>query len=128
MAYNVLYVYSSLQIDTGSPRALMGLVDALDHTRFRPLFLAAGDGPLLGELQRRRVALLPGGIEQISPRHPVKAWARIRRQMRLLRAAVPQVLTADDPMPQRVQVLRMHVDNIRGQESRSTGGSALPRP
>ncbi len=65
----------------------MGLVDALDRARFMPLFLADGDGPLLGELERRGVTLLPGVIEQLSLRHPLKAWARTRRQVRFLREA-----------------------------------------
>ena len=82
---NVLYYYSYLQTDTGSPRALMSLVEVLDRTRFRPLLLAHGQGPLVDEMARRGVAIVDAPADQISLRHPARAWASIRRQMRLLR-------------------------------------------
>jgi len=82
---NVLYYYSYLQTDTGSPRALMGLVEVLDRSRFRPLLLAHGRGPLVDEMGRRGVALLEARAGQLSARHPVRAWSAIRRQMALLR-------------------------------------------
>jgi hypothetical protein len=36
-----------------------------------------------------------------------------------MRAVVPAVLTSDDPIPERVQILRIHVDEIRGRDARS---------
>ncbi len=75
-----------------------------------------------------RVIEITGSVEILSSDFHSPDWFEFENAVSLLRSAVPQVLTADDPMPQRVQLIRMHVDNIRGQESRSTGGSALPRP
>jgi nitroimidazol reductase NimA-like FMN-containing flavoprotein (pyridoxamine 5'-phosphate oxidase superfamily) len=69
-----------------------------------------------------------GGIEFLSPDLHSSDWFEFKNAVDLLRAAVPQVLTHDDPMPQRLQVLRLHVDEIVGQESRSTGSSSLPLP
>ena len=45
----ILYFYSSHQFDTGSPKALIGMIDALDRRRYTPLFLAGSesDGALL---------------------------------------------------------------------------------
>lgn len=75
-----------------------------------------------------RVVEVAGGVEILSSEFHSPDWPQFENAVRLLRSAVPQVLTADDPMPQRAQVIRMHVDNIRGHESRSSGASALPRP
>lgn len=69
-----------------------------------------------------------GGIEFLSSNAQGREWFEFETAVRLLQAAVPQVLTADDPMPQRVQLLRVHVDNISGRESRSTSPDSLPRP
>lgn len=44
--------------------------------------------------------------------------------VRLLRDAVPAVLTADDPYPDRVRLLRVHVDTVRGRESHTADGKA----
>ncbi len=75
-----------------------------------------------------RAVEVSGGIEILSSDFHSPDWTEFEIAVRLLRAAIPQVLTADDPMPQRVQVVRMHVDNIRGQESRSSGPPVHPRP
>jgi nitroimidazol reductase NimA-like FMN-containing flavoprotein (pyridoxamine 5'-phosphate oxidase superfamily) len=45
----------------------------------------------------------------------------------ILRTVVPAVFTKRDPMPQRVQVVRIHVDELVGRQSRSeSAGSAPP--
>lgn len=82
---NVLYHYSYLQADTGSPRALLSLIEALDRRRFRPIFLAHGEGPLTVEMRRRHVELIQAPAAAISFRRPLQAWRAVRRQMRLLR-------------------------------------------
>jgi nitroimidazol reductase NimA-like FMN-containing flavoprotein (pyridoxamine 5'-phosphate oxidase superfamily) len=43
-----------------------------------------------------------------------------------LRSVVPTVLTADDPLPQRAYVYRMHVDDITRLDARSDRPAALP--
>ena len=69
-----------------------------------------------------------GAIEFLSSNAEGREWFEFENAVRLLRSAVPQVLTADDPMPQRVQLMRVHVDNILGHESRSVAAESLPRP
>ena len=44
----------------------------------------------------------------------------------MLRSAVPAVFTKRDPMPQRVQVIRIHVDELAGRQSRSNSPADLP--
>ena len=46
--------------------------------------------------------------------------------VRLLREAVPSVLTAEDAYPEHVQLLRIHVDTINGRESRTVEGENVP--
>ena len=47
----ILYYYPALHLDTGSPRALIGLVESLDRRRYQPLFLASSVGPLVNRLR-----------------------------------------------------------------------------
>lgn len=69
-----------------------------------------------------------GVVELLSSDMRSGDWLEFEAAVRLLRAAVPQVLTADDPMPQRVQLLRIHVDMIVGRESSSGTPETLPAP
>ncbi|HEY5086341.1 MAG TPA: pyridoxamine 5'-phosphate oxidase family protein [Gemmatimonadaceae bacterium] len=69
-----------------------------------------------------------GVVEFLSSDIHSRDWFEFENAVRVMREVVPQILTADDPMPQRVQVIRMHVDNIRGRESHSGTPRALPRP
>lgn len=75
-----------------------------------------------------RAVEISGSVEILSSDVHSPDWFEFENAVRMLRSAVPQVLTADDPMPQRVQVVRMHVDDIRGQESRGGMSATLPRP
>jgi len=69
-----------------------------------------------------------GAVEFLSSDMQSGDWFRFETAVRLLRAAVPQILTADDPMPQRVQLLRIHVDTIMGRRSSSGMPETLPTP
>jgi glycosyltransferase involved in cell wall biosynthesis len=83
----VLYYYGSQHIDSGSPKALIGLIDLLDRTRVAPLFLASGEGPLVEVLQRRGVEIIRGPkARPVSYHHPIDGLARARRYARLLAA------------------------------------------
>lgn len=69
-----------------------------------------------------------GVVEFLSSDMRSGDWHEFEVAVRLLRTAVPQVLTAADPMPQRVQLLRIHVDMIVGRESTSGTPATLPVP
>ncbi len=68
-----------------------------------------------------------GAIEFLNSDVRSRDWFEFENAVNLLRGAVPQILTADDPMPERVQLLRVHVDNILGRQARSGRPEALPR-
>jgi len=71
---------------------------------------------------------LSGAVEFLSSETGSADWYRFEAAVRVLRDKVPQILTADDPLPQRSQVLRIHVDSIVGRESSSGRPDMLPPP
>lgn len=81
----VLYHYSSTQADTGSPRALLRMIDTLPRDRFEPLYLTSRQGPLIEELRMRGVPLVPGEVESLSWKRPVRGLGAIRAHVRRLR-------------------------------------------
>jgi glycosyltransferase involved in cell wall biosynthesis len=80
----VLHHYPHTHLDTGSPRALVGLIDLLDRDEYQPLFLAEGDGPLVDTLSGRGVEIVRGDTRSLSFRRPLAALRRIRSQARML--------------------------------------------
>ncbi len=81
----VLYYYGSQHLDTGSPKALLGLIDVLDRTKFTPCFLASGEGPLVEAMGARDVEVVTGDVASVSPRRLRWSLGRIRKQRRRLR-------------------------------------------
>jgi glycosyltransferase involved in cell wall biosynthesis len=81
----VLYTYSWTHIDTGSPKALISMAEALDKTRFEVFFLAPSEGPLCAELRKRGVTVVAGTTRPVNPRHPGRDFARIIAFCRLLK-------------------------------------------
>jgi nitroimidazol reductase NimA-like FMN-containing flavoprotein (pyridoxamine 5'-phosphate oxidase superfamily) len=69
-----------------------------------------------------------GVIEFLQPGSGTASWPEFENAVRLFRQALPQALTVHDPTPERVQLLRVHVDDIAGHESRSNKPELLPRP
>lgn len=93
----ILYYYSSSQFDTGSPKALAGMIDALDRSRHEPLFLTPErEGPLPAALAARGVELIDGAATEISWRRPLRAAAAIGRAAALLRACRADVLHVNE--------------------------------
>jgi glycosyltransferase involved in cell wall biosynthesis len=82
----VLYHYGSAHYDTGSPRALVSMIDLIDRSRYEPLFLGPDQGPLVDELRRRDVAVIPGRrAAPVSYHAPVASARLILKQIRLLK-------------------------------------------
>ena len=92
----VLYHYHSQQFDTGSPRVLATLIDSLDRRVYEPLFLANGDGPLIGELRRRNVAIVEQPTTVITYRHPIASLRALAAKRRLLRALKIDLVHVND--------------------------------
>jgi glycosyltransferase involved in cell wall biosynthesis len=91
-AARILFYYATQQFDTGSPKALAEQIELLDRGRFAPMFIATGEGPLLGELEARGVEIVRGPVGTVSLRRPLAAAAAVRRQMGTLRALDIRVL------------------------------------
>lgn len=45
-----------------------------------------------------------------------------------MRTVIPEILTSDDPIPERVQLLRIHLDELRGREAGAEPRSRRPAP
>jgi uncharacterized protein len=66
-----------------------------------------------------RTVEVSGSIELIAKGSAFTRSSIFETAVQLMRAVVPAVLTSDDPIPERVQILRIHVDEIRGRDARS---------
>lgn len=82
----ILYHYSSTQVDTGSPRALLAMVDLVDRARFEPVYLAGEPGPLPERMAAHKVEVLPGIVASVELSHPVPAAASVWDKLRFLRS------------------------------------------
>ena len=78
--YRILYLHPGQNIDTGSPKAMMCFIAALDRTMFEPVFLSDEDGPLTGAFRARGAGIVRGRGASVSFRHPLDAFGAIRRQ------------------------------------------------
>jgi Glycosyl transferase 4-like domain len=78
--------------NTGSPKALAGLIDALDRSRFKPTFLAKRDGPLTDALIAKGVEIVRKDVGAISYRHPVSSIRQIQRVATCMDDIRPDIL------------------------------------
>lgn len=60
-----------------------------------------------------------GTIELLATPLPFGDSSAFENAVRLMRTVVPEILTSDDPVPERVQLLRIHLDELRGREAQS---------
>lgn len=81
----VLYVYPYLQFDTGSPKAMVQILDVLDRELFEPVFCANGEGPLTKALAERGVEIVNWPIGTACLAQPLGSVREIARQASLLR-------------------------------------------
>ncbi len=65
-----------------------------------------------------RTVEVAGSIELVANGGAFARSASFDSAVQLMRAVVPAVLTSNDPTPERVQILRIHVDEIKGREAR----------
>jgi glycosyltransferase involved in cell wall biosynthesis len=83
--HKVLFRYSSHQLDTGSPKALLATIALLSDTSYQASYLATGNGPLVDELEKRKVPIIKDSVEEISLRKPIRAFQRVMYWRRKLK-------------------------------------------
>jgi glycosyltransferase involved in cell wall biosynthesis len=83
--HRILYYYGSQQFDTGSPKALVSLIDLLDRSVFDPLFIATGEGLLVDELRNRAVEIVTANVSNVSLKKPVQMMRRVSRWAKAIR-------------------------------------------
>jgi glycosyltransferase involved in cell wall biosynthesis len=64
---------------------LLRMIELLDRSRFTPVFLATGEGPLVSALRDRGVEIVAGTVGELTPRAPISGARAILRQRALLR-------------------------------------------
>jgi nitroimidazol reductase NimA-like FMN-containing flavoprotein (pyridoxamine 5'-phosphate oxidase superfamily) len=73
-----------------------------------------------------RAVTVHGSIQFLTDDRSSPEWRDFNKATELIRAQVPSVLTADDPLPNRSQVYRIYVDELLGRESQSNAAGELP--
>ena len=74
-----------------------------------------------------RTVIVHGAVQFLSNDRSSPEWRAFNRALELLRGQVPTILTKEDPLPERVQLYRIHLDECFGRESRSNCVKSLPR-
>lgn len=74
-----------------------------------------------------RAVTVHGSVQFLDDDRSSPEWRDFNRAAELIRAQVPAVLTADDPLPNRVQLYRIYVDELIGRASESTAPEHLPK-
>jgi glycosyltransferase involved in cell wall biosynthesis len=88
----ILYYYGFQHFNTGSPKALVGLITAMDRSRFEPTFLATGDGPLIDALLAMRVKIVRNKVSALSYRRPVSSIRQVQRMATCLANIRPDLV------------------------------------
>jgi nitroimidazol reductase NimA-like FMN-containing flavoprotein (pyridoxamine 5'-phosphate oxidase superfamily) len=73
-----------------------------------------------------RAVTAHGSVQFLSDDRSSPDWRDVNKAAELFRAQVPSILTADDPLPDRSQIYRIHIDELLGRESRSNAPEKLP--
>ncbi len=75
-----------------------------------------------------RTVTVHGSIELLADGASPRGAEVFRAALSLLRSVVPAVFTPRDPVPQRVQLFRLHADELVGREFSSNDRGELPPP
>lgn len=93
----IIYYYSSTRLDTGSPRALLQVIDSLDRAKFTPVFIAIGDGQLAEAMRERNVEVIQSEVKSVTWKHPRELFAAIREKIRLLKKVGAGIVHLNEP-------------------------------
>ena len=80
-----MYHYSSQHVDSGSPKAMLGMASLLHGSRYDPVYLATGEGPLVDAFARQNVEIVRGDVRSVSLRRPLSGMRRLMEQSAMLR-------------------------------------------
>jgi nitroimidazol reductase NimA-like FMN-containing flavoprotein (pyridoxamine 5'-phosphate oxidase superfamily) len=95
-------------------------LETLRHHRWAALEAREGEG-----LYDWRTVTVSGSVELLSATESEAGARNFYDAVKVLRSEVPAIFTARDPVPQRVQVLRLYADVIAGRETRTHSPALL---
>lgn len=93
----ILYHFSGSDALTGSPGALLRMIDSLDRERFDAAFIGPGSGPLVDELLERKVETIAARVESVSWRAPLNLISQVREKRELLRRVGAKIVHMNEP-------------------------------
>ena len=93
----VLYHFSGTGVLTGSPGALLRMIDSLDRDRFAPAFIGPGSGPLVEELRKRGAELSASDVTSVSWSRPWILITQVREKRALLANLRPDIVHMNEP-------------------------------
>lgn len=93
----VLYHFSGSGVLTGSPGALLRMIDSLDRERFEPAFIGPGSGPLADELRKRGVEVFAIDVVSVSWSAPLDLVSRVREKRSLLAKIGADIVHMNEP-------------------------------
>lgn len=93
----VLYHFSGGGILTGSPGALLRMIDSLDRECFDVAFIGPSSGPLVDELKSRGTEIIDCKVESVSWRSPLKFVSSVREKRELLARIGVDVVHMNEP-------------------------------
>lgn len=96
MKYNILYYYSYVHLNTGSPTVLVNMIKELDLEKYKPFFLSPSTGPLIDALTDLGVEILEHEAKSISLKSPVKLIFRAIKFARILKENDIKLLHIND--------------------------------
>lgn len=73
-----------------------------------------------------RTVSVNGSVQFLSDGPTASEASDFKKASELIQSVVPSVFTPADPMPQRVQLFRIFVDQMTGTEARSNAGDKIP--
>ena len=73
-----------------------------------------------------RSVTVNGSVRLLRNEQGSAAGGEFHTALEQLRSVDPAAFTRDDPMPERVQLIRIHVDEMAGREARSKSAGGLP--
>ena len=123
-------------------RIMMTLVNYVYENGW--IYARLEQGPTLSTLQHRqwvafevdeihgvydwRTVIVHGSVQFLKNDRSSPEWRDFNHALGLLRGQVSSILTHDDPHPERLQIYRIHLDEVLARESKSNCVQSLPRP
>jgi nitroimidazol reductase NimA-like FMN-containing flavoprotein (pyridoxamine 5'-phosphate oxidase superfamily) len=112
-AYHAGWIYARMEIDLQRT--------TLEHHQWVAFEVDEVEG-----IYDWRTLTVHGAVQFLTDDVHSSEWRAYHDALQVLRSVVPSVMTRDDPMPQRLQLFRIYVDEMEGTQASSDARSLPP--